>query len=47
VPPNGDQTLLYDAIYNCGENGTIAWNHYCGSGRCEAAQTVPNANCRA
>ncbi|KAJ9150557.1 hypothetical protein NKR19_g5236 [Coniochaeta hoffmannii] len=47
VDPNGDQTLLYDAIYNCQAGGAIAWNRYCGKGKCDAGLQVPNANCRA
>ncbi|KAK4141719.1 uncharacterized protein C8A04DRAFT_30708 [Dichotomopilus funicola] len=43
-PNNG--TILYDTIYNCLADGEIAWNHHCDNG-CDAAQTVPNANCRA
>lgn len=46
VDPNGNQSIIYDAIYNCQANGAIAWNRYCGSGKCEAGQQVPNANCR-
>ncbi|KAH6848070.1 hypothetical protein B0I37DRAFT_156661 [Chaetomium sp. MPI-CAGE-AT-0009] len=39
-------TILFDAIYNCQADGVIAWNRHCANG-CDAAMTVPNANCRA
>ncbi|KAK4032673.1 hypothetical protein C8A01DRAFT_50586 [Parachaetomium inaequale] len=39
-------TILFDAIYNCGADGVIAWNHHCANG-CDGAIQVPNANCRA
>lgn len=39
-------TIVYDSIYNCQANGVIAWNRHCDNG-CNAAQEVPNANCRA
>lgn len=38
-------SVLYNAVYNCHADGVIEWNRPCANG-CNAAGTVPNANCR-
>lgn len=47
VDPNGNQSIIYDAVYSCGANGAIVWDRYCGVGDCNPATAQdPNSTCR-